>query len=408
LRFRKRVSEFFDEPEIAAEDFKEVFRYVAGKWRGMEKLIVTIDEFPFLVEKDDAIPSVFQAIVDEDLSKNPNMFLILCGSSVSMMEKGVLSYSSPLYGRRTGQWKVAPLKIADVLQFFPRLDIGDVVRIYSITGGVPFYLNLFDQSKSIYENIKVNFLSKDGLLYPEGDFLLREELKDPATFSTILLSMAAGATRVSEIASKSRMNAKDLPHYLRILEELGIVKKETPLLEKPTTKKSLYRIEDDFFDFWSKFVYPFKEDIELGNSGRVVRRIKKEFEAFVSRRFENVCRKFLAEKLDFTRVGRQWGKIPGRPKGKNEYEIYSVALDDEAKRIAFFEFKWKKLSVEESMQIIDELKEKSKFVNWREGDRKEYFGIFAGELGGKEKLRADGYLAFDLSDLRTGASPPKP
>lgn len=405
LRFRKRVAEFFKEPEIATEDFGEIFKYISGRWRGREKLIIIIDEFSFLVEKDDAIPSVFQSIVDEELSKRSNVFLVMCGSSVGMMERGVLSHRSPLYGRRTGQWKVTSLKIEDVSQFFPGLGIEDVMRVYSVIGGVPFYLNLFDPKKSIFENIETNFLSKDGLLYPEGDFLLREELRDPATFSTILLSMAGGATRVSEIASKSRMDAKDLPYYLRVLEELEIVERETPILEKPRTRKSLYRIKDNFFNFWFKFVYPFRDEIEIGKQKHVLKKIKGEFEAFVSERFEDVCRGFLAKKLDFPRRGKQWGKIPGRPRGKNEYEIDLVAVDGSA-RIALFEFKWKDLPVDESLKIIDELREKSKFLDRRGKYGEEYFGIFARRIEGKEKLRGEGYLVFDLGDFsREGSIP---
>ncbi|MEM2282727.1 MAG: ATP-binding protein [Candidatus Hadarchaeales archaeon] len=391
LRFRKKIAAFFSEPEIAAENFEDLFRYVCEKWWGQEKLILIVDEFPFLVEKDDTIPSVFQSIVDENLSKKPNIFLILCGSSVGMMEKGVLSYRSPLYGRRTGQWKVNPFKFRQVLEFFRELSPEDVVRIYAAVGGVPFYLNLFDPNKSFYENIEANFLSKEGLLYPEGEFLLREELRDPATFSTILLSMAEGATRVSEIASKSRMEAKDLPYYLKILEELGIVARETPVLEKPTTKKSLYKIRDNFFNFWFRFVYPLRDEIELRNRVPVTEGMKEEIELYTSQRFEDVCREFLAEKLDFPRMGRQWGRA-----GKSAYEIDLVAADGR-KRVALFEFKWRELSADECLRIIEELKEKLKFLNKKY--REEHFGIVAKKINGKENLRKSGYLVFDLGDV---------
>lgn len=106
------------------------------------------------MEKDGTIPSIFQTIVDENLSKRPNFFLILCGSSIGMMEKGVLSYRSPLYGRRTGQLRVNPLRLHEVADFFPRLPAEEVMRIYSVVGGIPFYLRLFDPEKSIYQNIE--------------------------------------------------------------------------------------------------------------------------------------------------------------------------------------------------------------------------------------------------------------
>jgi len=390
LRFRKKVADFLGEPEIASQDFVEIFEYLSGKWQRKEKLVVVIDEFSYLVERDDTIPSVFQTIVDENLSKRPNFFLILCGSSIGMMERGALSSRSPLYGRRTGQWKVTPLRLGQAAAFFPGAPPEEVMRIYSVVGGIPFYLKLFNPKKSIYQNIEENFLSKEGLLYPEGEFLLREELKDPSTFLGILLSMAGGATRLSEIASKTGMQAKDLPYYLRVLERLGIVTRETPVLGKPRTKRSLYRIKDNFFNFWARFVYPHRDEIELGNPFPALEEIRREFETFVSQRFEEVCLDFIREKMSFSKLGRQWGKIPSG----EVYEIDAVGLD--GRRMVFFEFKWKRLTLRDCFRILDELKSKAELVSWK-GET--LFGIIAKEVPEKEELRREGHLVFDLEDM---------
>jgi AAA+ ATPase superfamily predicted ATPase len=391
LRFRKKVADFLGEPEIASQDLVEIFEHLSRRWQRQEKLIVVIDEFSYLVERDDTIPSVFQTIVDENLSKRPNFFLILCGSSIGMMERGALSSRSPLYGRRTGQWRVNPLRLGEAAALFPGVSPEEVMRIYSVVGGVPFYLRLFDPKKSIYQNIEENFLSKEGLLYPEGEFLLREELRDPSTFLSILLSMACGATRLSEIASKSGMQAKDLPHYLRALERLGIVGRETPVLEKPRTKRSLYRIRDNFFNFWARFVYPHRDEIELGNPSPALQEIRREFETLVSQRFEEVCLDFVRERMGFSKLGRQWGKVPGSGEA---YEIDAVGLD--GRRMAFFEFKWKGLTLRDCLRIVDELRSKAELVGWK-GER--LFGIIGKEVPEKEKLRRGGHLVFDLEDM---------
>ena len=396
LRFRKKVADFLGEPEIASQDFVEIFEHLSRRWQRKEKLIVVVDEFSYLVEKDDTIPSVFQTIVDENLSKRPNFFLILCGSSIGMMERGVLSYRSPLYGRRTGQLRVNPLRLHEAADFFPRLPAEEVMRIYSVVGGIPFYLRLFNPEKSIYQNIEENFLSKEGLLYPEGEFLLREELRDPSTFLSILLSMAGGATRLSEIASKTGMQAKDLPHYLRVLERLGIVARETPVLEKPKTKKSLYRIKDNFFNFWARFVYPHRDEIELGNPSPALGEIRKEFESFVSQRFEEVCLDFVRERMSFSKLGKQWGKIP---ESGEVYEIDAVGL--EGKRMLLFEFKWKRLTLQDCIRILDELRFKAELVGWK-GER--LFGIIGKEIPEKEELRREGHHVFDLEDIIPRAS----
>ena len=167
-RFKEKISELLDEPRVELETFEEVFSHLLKKIGG-ERLIICIDEFSYLIEKDDSIPSVFQLIIDEILNKS-NIMLILLGSSVSLMESGVLSSKSPLYGRRTGQFKIEPLSFANVLEFFPNRELSENAVIYAVFGGIPFYLNKVD-SKSVLENIKSLILKKGEILYEEIDFL---------------------------------------------------------------------------------------------------------------------------------------------------------------------------------------------------------------------------------------------
>src|SRR3989304_1015919 len=242
-RFRKKAAEFLKDYEPTLETFDEVFEYINTKWSGGKKLVVVIDEFSYLAQMDESIPSVFQLIVDEIL-KNSSFQLILCGSSISMMEKSTLAHSSPLYGRRTGQIEVKPMLFRNVGEFFPGMYRDEIVNIYGATGGVPFYLLFFNPEYSFYENLSNTFFSKEAVLYAEGEFLLREELKEPATFMNILLAISKGATKSGEIASRSYLEAKDMPYYLDTIIKLGFVRKEHPVLEKPTTKKTIYRIEE--------------------------------------------------------------------------------------------------------------------------------------------------------------------
>lgn len=142
--------------------------------------VVALDEFSYLVDEDDTIPSVFQTVVDDVLA-GTDISLVLLGSSISMMEEGVLSYESPLYGRRTGQWELAPLSFADARAFFPDDDVETQIQLYSVLGGVPAYLEQFDPELSLLKNIEQSILSKGEFLYEEPGFLLRQELREPAT-----------------------------------------------------------------------------------------------------------------------------------------------------------------------------------------------------------------------------------
>src|SRR3989339_534396 len=162
------------------------------------KFIMIFDEFPYLIESNPAIPSLFQKGWDEDLSRS-GVFLILLGSSMGMMETEVLGHKSPLFGRRTGQILVEPLSFSDAKPFFPALSDDDFMRFYAILGGTPAYLLQFDPSADFWENIRRRILAPEAYLYREPDFILREELREPRNYFSILRAISMGKTRPAEI-----------------------------------------------------------------------------------------------------------------------------------------------------------------------------------------------------------------
>jgi len=458
-RFRKRAAEVFGDYEPKLETFDEVFGYVKAKWeqgsdwkiiRGKtgnsrkkqeygkeeygkeeygkeeygkeeygkeeygkegkgkrkrrEKLVIAIDEFSYLAQEDESVPSVFQLIVDEVLKDGPFQ-LVLCGSSVSMMEKSVLAYSSPLYGRRTAQLKIEPIRFRHLPGFFPEMPLEELVKIYGAAGGIPFYFSFFDPALPFRENLEKAFFSKEAVLYAEGEFLLKEELRDPSTFMNILYAIAGGATRPGEIADRSFLEAKDLPYYLDVLMKLGFVRKEHPATEKPGTKKTIYRIDDPFLRFWFRFVLAHKDELEINDRVHVLEDLSGNYPGFLGETFEQISGEFLlalnaAGKLPFRfrKIGRQWGKIPKAPKGKNDYEIDLCALNPDTREILFCECKWQDRPVD--ADVYRALKEKAGHVKWL-ADRKDYFAIISKE-GFTEELREvaekEGALLLTLRD----------
>lgn len=191
-RFAREAAPYLQDVPPAVQNFDDVFAYIV---RRRPNLTVAIDEFSYLVERDETIFSVFQLIVDEVLKGDS--LLILCGSSISMMEKGTLSYRSPLYGRRTGQWLIEPLKFKDVLKFFSHYTFSQIIEAFSIAGNIPAYIIKLDDSKSVFENIQEKILKKGTFLYEEVEFLLRGELRDPSRYSSILEAAGGGATRLT-------------------------------------------------------------------------------------------------------------------------------------------------------------------------------------------------------------------
>src|SRR5699024_10516699 len=133
--------------------------------------------------------------------KDTKLFIILCGSSMSFMEKQVLGYQSPLYGRRTAQFKIEPFDYYDTGKWFPNYTAEEKSIMYGITGGIPLYLEEFSHNLSIKENLLSNMLDKNALLYEEPSNFLKQELREPATYNAIISAVADGKTKLSEITS---------------------------------------------------------------------------------------------------------------------------------------------------------------------------------------------------------------
>lgn len=346
----------------------EFFKYIKDKGR----IVIAIDEFPFLIEANKAVPSIFQKGWDENL-KDSEIYLILLGSSIGMMETDVLGYKSPLFGRRTGQILIEPLSFHDSKKFFPGKSDEEFIYIYSILGGTPAYLLQFDPPANLWTNIRKNILMPEAYLFSEPEFILKEELREPRNYFSILRAISMGKTRVSEIINETGFEKNIVGKYLSVLTDLRITKREVPVTEKSfeKSKKGIYMLHDNFFRFWFKFVFPNKSFIEEGEIDYVIsKKMKPELDLFTSQIFEEVCRsvirKGLAYEMKFNKVGRWWSK---------DAEIDIVGLNDDENSILFGEVKWstKKLGID----ILDDLKRKAQMVKWGKKNRKEYYALFS-------------------------------
>ena len=216
-------------------------------------------------------------------------------------------------------------------------------------------------------------------------------------------AIAEGNTKISEIANFSGIESKKLFPYLEILESVGFTKRLLPVLGRK--RNALYLIKDNFMDFWFRFIHKYRSYIEIDNIKVVEKRIFDEINAFIGRKFEDVCEYFIIRKFPFSKIGKQWGKIPKAEKGKNTYEIDIVGVNENTKELLALEVKWKDLGLKDVKEIISELEKKIKFVQWFNDERKEKLGIFAKKINKKAKewLKEHNYLAFDLKDIEEEA-----
>ncbi len=299
--------------KAAFSDWLDLFQAVAD-YKPNEKKVLVIDEFPYLVKVNDSFPSILQNAWDEIL-KDSNVMLILCGSLISMMKKHALSYESPLYGRRTAQMRIAPLPFTTVYEN-QKLSFEEAAEQYSITGGVPKYMEFFSDGQPLYEQIKENVLSKNGFLYEEPNFLLTDEVQVPTNYFSIIKVIADGNHKLGTIAGILGLETSALTPYLKTLSELGFTEKQVPVTEKNAekTRKGLYFISDNFLRFWFRYVYPYKGELEIDNMQISLDELDKDFkEKFVAFAYKDICKEIFArlcsdKAIEFTpsKIGSYW------------------------------------------------------------------------------------------------------
>ncbi len=386
-KFNKAIGEYFGIPKPNFNSFSECFDFIVKEDR--KGLTVVIDEFSYLIKKSDIIAE-FQTIADKILPEK-EVKLILSGSAVSMMKKRVLGYKSPLYGRSTGQIFIQPLRFRDLREWFPKTKIEDLIKIFAVCDGIPKYLEFFS-GINVEKEIKENVFNPESFLFREPKLILEEELREPETYFQILEAISMGYTKVVEIANYSFLEAKNVAAYLSILGDMGLVKREHSVLDKRRTR-GVYRMKDNFFEFWFRFVSRYFSEIETWEIEGAWSDFKRDFNSYLGFTFEKIAMEFLVERKPFRfhKIGRWWHR---------EKEIDLVALNEETKEIAFFEVKWSDLKLEEARRILAELKDKSESVNWNNESRMEHFGLIGKRLEGKEDLVEEGYLCYDLRDMR--------
>lgn len=328
-----------------------------------ERLILAIDEYPYVARASKSLASTLQFLIDKykDTSK---LLLLLCGSSMSYMEDNVLAYKAPLYGRRTAQMKLLPFDFEETCRYFSNFSDEDKALIYGIVGGTPQYLLQMDDSLSVEDNIKKTYLNPVSFLFEEPINLLKQEVREPAVYTAIITAIASGASRMSEISSKVGEDTNMCSAYIKNLINLGIVRKETPYGEKES-RKSLYSIEDNMFRFWYRFVPDNNSVIARGAADIVYRRIKPYFSDYMGEVFEEICKQYLWKQLllekcpiEFVSLGRWWGNDPFE---KSQAEIDIMGEQDKNTAI-FGECKWRNEKVD--VGILETLIKRSRLFSY--------------------------------------------
>jgi uncharacterized protein len=346
----------------------DLFGALAGQAQS-ERLIVVLDEFPYLVAAYPPLGSILQRIWDHSL-KNSQIMLILNGSYIGMMEETILGYQAPLYGRRTAQYLLEPLDFLDARQFILPYDPEESLRTYAVYGGTPAYLQTIDPNVPLETNILEGILQRGSVLYDEVRFILQQELREPRNYIAVMQAIASGNTRQNEI--KLAAGLDNIAPYLETLRELHLIERSVPVTETQPHKsrRGIYRLKDNYVRFWFRFVFPNRSQLERGASQIVYETaIRPGLDHFTSQIFEQVCyqyfwRKGLAGELPFVpqKIGGWW---------KANQEVDLVLLGED--QMMMVECKWSKHPV--GTDIFQNLVSKTMDVLHDAGQRKVLYAL---------------------------------
>lgn len=365
------ISEDYNSSESSFANFQAAFETVF-KIADNRRIIFVIDEYPYLAGCSKGISSVLQLLIDR-YHESSKLFIILCGSSMSFMENQVMGYKSPLYGRRTCQYKIRPFEFDEAKRYYSKFKGEDIATIYGVTGGIPLYMSLMNDRLSVEQNIKDNFLTPNAYLYEEPTNLIKQECRDASQYNSIISAIANGASRLSEICTKTDLDTSLATSYINKLIGLGVVKKELPF-GATNSRKAIYVLEDSMFIFWYKFVQNNTSVINRGFADIVYKKIEPQITGFMGAVFEEICKQYMWQLLiqdrvpiEFTDLSRWWGTDP-RTRSQTEIDFIGKSDTDD---YLFGECKWTNEKVD--LAVLETLISRSELFNCKN----KHFYLFA-------------------------------
>ena len=412
--FSQIIREYFNTSLFNPSDW-DLFMKGLFELSRNRQIAVYFDEFQRF---EDINKSVFTALQKNvDLYIDTSRLSIVCsGSSIGLIKKIFMDINLPLYKRATS---IMHLKNFDFITSYKylKVSIEDAIRMYSIFGGSPQFYKYFRLNgiKNVKDMIKNIFLNNTSVyVFEPRDFITEEFGRRSQTYFSILYAIATGNTRVSGIANMTDVKATSLQPYLFELKDiLNLITYELPVTNKNNKidKKGIYKLTDNYTEFWFGRFYPNMNQFELGNYRRVVNSLIRSIDVIVPHKFEEICRELIiymnnekAHILPFSiqKVGKWWGRNGYNTAGKDQEEIDIIAINEEEKDIMFGECKWTDRPVD--ITVYEALRRKAKGVQWNNKDRSEYFILFS-KSGFTDKMKAlrekDNLLLFDLDKIES-------
>jgi uncharacterized protein len=393
--FKDEIARSLGTDEILAglADWLSTFHYLARAAEHHQRLVVVLDEFPYLSDSDASLPSIIQKFWDSGAPGNGRLKLVLCGSMISQMED-LLAERNPLYGRKTMAMDVAPLPVRDAAQFFPNYAPETQLIAFAAFGGIPFYLQLCDPEATLEENIIHLLLTNTGALVDEPTVLLQSELRDIQRYASILAAIADGCTKHGEIIGRVKeiSDSKALGPYVERLERMRLIHIVKSIDASPKERDRRYFIADPLVAFWHRFVRPNLSSVMQGFGPDVwSRQIAPRLDDFMGGAFEEICRdharRYSQESLSAPaqEIGQIWSS-------GYDIDVAGRLLDDS---VLYGECKWTRDRIGEG--VLDKLIERATLTRYGQDSERRHFLLYS-RTGFtetvQERAKADGRIVL--------------
>ena len=316
------------------KSFSKLFAFILEVAKSKSFTLV-IDEFQEFLQINPSIYSDMQNIWDS-YKDETKLNLVLSGSIYSLMKRIFEDKKEPLFGRANSKIILKPFStntIKEILRDNTKtFTSNDLLSFYIFTGGVAKYVEIFVDKEAYTFQRQLDVIFDDNSLFlEEGKNLLIEEFgKEYTTYFSILSLIASSKTSRSEIES---ILGKNVGGYLdRLEKEYSILNKVKPIFAKEGSRSVKYEIDDNFFNFWFRFIYKYKSAIEIENFEYVKEIVKRDFSMYKGRFLEKFFIERLKESKEYSQIGRYWER-------GNQNEIDIVAINDMKSHILIAEVK---------------------------------------------------------------------
>jgi AAA+ ATPase superfamily predicted ATPase len=391
--------------DMSYGDWRTAFETLA-RIAEKERIAVMIDEFTYLLEAEPAVSAYLQHAWDHTLSQS-NLLLIISGSHLGMMQRQVLSYQAPLYGRSTSNMLLQPLPFGVTRAFYPNYQADERVAIYAMLGGVPAYWERFAPHRSVSENIRAELLNYNASLHDEPRLLLADFLHELHNYVSIFRAIASGAGTPKEIARLSGLDEKHVPQYLNTLIDTGFIARRVSVTQSLTSRLGRHFITDPFLRFYYRFLARRQSQLALGVEEQALDELKRHLIDFIGTyTWEELCQEWLLratgkQRLPFLpdQVGGAWTK---------KAQVDVVGINSMEKTLILGECKWSPKAIDR--EVLEELVQKTEEFVPSEGHWRVYYLGFArggwtqeaksfAGMFGKSKIKGERWTAVGMSLL---------